>query len=61
MSNLPGYRVSTLSSSATANGDTNNFDAGKTTGFIGLDMTATIKVNGNIKIFSCTRSATGCS
>jgi hypothetical protein len=60
-SNLAGYRVATLSPSATANGDTNNFDAGKATGFIGLDMTAKIAINGNIKIFSCTRSATGCS
>jgi hypothetical protein len=59
LSNLTGYRVATLA--APLGSATNVFDAGKFTGFIGLDITASIKVNGNIKIFSCTRSATGCS
>jgi hypothetical protein len=59
LSNLPGYRVATLA--APAGSTTNVFDAGKFSGFIGLDITAKIAVNGNIKIFSCTRSASGCS
>jgi flagellar basal body rod protein FlgB len=51
--NTPGYRNNTLAT-------TNTFDADKSRGFLGLDMTANITIAGTIKLFSCTRSTTGC-
>lgn len=47
LSNTPGYRNATLAPGQTT------FDAGRGRGFIGLDMTATVAVNGNFKVFGC--------
>lgn len=56
--NTPGYRRNALIAPA---GDTiNTFDAGKFTGFLGLDITANIAIGGTIKVFSCERGPTGC-
>ncbi len=52
-SNTPGYRNTTLAT-------TNTFDANKSRGFLGLDITANVSVGGTIKIFSCNRSVNGC-
>lgn len=56
--NTPGYRRNALAAPA---GDlVNVFDAGKFTGFLGLDVTANIAIGGTIKVFSCERGPTGC-
>lgn len=57
-SNVAGYRNNAL---AAPLGDTNNvFDAGKFRGFVGLDITASLAVNGTFKIYNCVRDVSGC-
>lgn len=45
--NLPGYRKGAVAAGATT------FDQDKARGFLGLDVTAKVAVNGNFKVFSC--------
>lgn len=54
-SNVAGYR-----NNAVINESGNTFDNGKFRGFVGLDITASLAVNGTFKVYNCVRSANGC-